>query len=122
MKQAELEEKIEEFGERFPEVKVPCTCPKGGINEDGEVCERCGGTQWVIRKDVQEWLFSVLTPQMRGDIEEYDRPDVETEWGELSLTGTAQIAKSIIYFVDRFAPLLEKYLEAQNKMKEGEHK
>lgn len=26
---------------------IPCNCPKGGIDGDGMVCDKCGGTEWV---------------------------------------------------------------------------
>ncbi len=38
--------------------KVPCSCPKGGIwGEDSDqehICEKCGGSEWVLPEDILE--------------------------------------------------------------------
>jgi len=30
-----------------PKEKIPCDCPKGGMDCDGRVCNKCGGTEWI---------------------------------------------------------------------------
>lgn len=29
------------------ERKIPCDCPKGGMDVDGRVCQKCDGTEWI---------------------------------------------------------------------------
>jgi len=76
-------EKIEiGIDEIFSKRKEVCTCPKGGMYGD-EVCSDCGGTEWVLSKELKEigqeiknlitkeddqWKKSRVTPEIAEDI------------------------------------------------------
>jgi hypothetical protein len=46
----------EEFGDELGHYKVPCTCLKGGVDGYERVCQRCGGSEWVIPDDLKETI------------------------------------------------------------------
>lgn len=50
----------EEFRETFPNLLVPCGCPKGAMyeNENGQflVCDKCNGNQHVVNLQLWNWI------------------------------------------------------------------
>lgn len=36
----------------FPEWKIPCSCPKGGMYEEGSICSKCGGSEWIVNPEL----------------------------------------------------------------------
>jgi hypothetical protein len=36
-----------------PDIAKPCPCPKGGIYDDGSVCQRCDGSQWWVDRPIR---------------------------------------------------------------------
>lgn len=37
------------------EANVPCDCPKGGMDSEGRVCEKCDGTEWKPAPQSTDW-------------------------------------------------------------------
>ena len=70
IKKSQREEIVEEIeigiDEIFSKRKEVCTCPKGGMYGD-EVCSDCGGTEWVLSKELKE-----IGQEIINLIKEYD--------------------------------------------------
>jgi hypothetical protein len=57
MKKQTLQELIDEILNN----KIPCDCPKGGlVGEEEKVCEKCGGSEWIIDEKLDESLQKIL--------------------------------------------------------------
>lgn len=52
-----LQQVKEKIYEACPELRVPCTCPKGGVYEAENgltlICPKCDGVEYVNKKEIQ---------------------------------------------------------------------
>ena len=51
------------IGDELGEFKVPCSCPKGGQDDDGTVCDKCDGSEWVLPPKLIEVISQELKKQ-----------------------------------------------------------
>ncbi|MFA7708400.1 MAG: hypothetical protein WCX73_05615 [Candidatus Pacearchaeota archaeon] len=57
----------------FPEWKIPCSCPKGGMYEEGSICSKCGGSEWIVNPE----LVALFEKELDKAREEGCKDDVE---------------------------------------------
>lgn len=62
-----------------PEYKT-CSCPKGGRYDDGSLCDKCGGTEWIEQPPNEQKEWWVEPPWRLGArMSEWLRSDVDAD-------------------------------------------
>ena len=61
----------------FPEWKIPCSCPKGGMYEEGSICSKCGGSEWIVNPELVALFEKELDKAREEGIKEV------LEWNKL---------------------------------------
>lgn len=60
------------------EKKIPCSCPKGGMDSYGRICPKCDGTEWVT-PPVEEKCNGAPKATVRCTCGEIHTPPVQNE-------------------------------------------
>lgn len=48
------------------EIKIPCDCLRGGMDIDGRICQKCGGSEYRY----PEWVIKLITQTHNKALEE----------------------------------------------------
>lgn len=75
----------------------PCDCPKGGIDGDGRVCDKCGGVEWVKVKSTPSPLGG--SPYPLDFFEEIEEIGGYISFKELKINSLIRNQKKLYQFI-----------------------
>jgi len=58
------------IGDELGEFKVPCFCPKGGQYDDGTVCDKCDGSEWVLPPKLIDFISQAVKKERERILDE----------------------------------------------------
>lgn len=96
----------------FMNEKIPCDCPKGGRYEDGSICKRCDGVEWVEKAENKPDWERQFDDKWRREVEKSGLTLVPMTWTQLKMlcktftkeaiiSNSNQIKQEILYVAQR---------------------